>query len=386
MDRTVGHQLRGRPGRHLPADAASHDGAHAARRSRLLLTDRSAREGVLREPPHSDDGYAGCLRVARPLSVLHVLGGDADPDVHDHRHLGRQAPDLLGGEVLPVHGRRLAAHAGGDRRARPPAPAAVRRGLLRLRRPPSPLDSTATPAVALRRLRAGLRHQGAAVPAAHVAAGRPRGSSDGRIRDPGGDPPEDGRLRVPALRDPPLSERRDEPRRDRGHPAARADRDRVRRVGGGRAARCQEADRVHFCRPPRIRDAGGFRPHAAEPGGSDPPDGEPRHLHGRPLLAHRHDLRTAAHSSHRRLRRHRQSDAFLRHGPDGRRAELDRPARDERVRGRVPDPGRDLPAIPGGRRARDDRRDLRRRLHASDAPAHHSESAHGRREPRAERP
>ena len=55
-------------------------------------------------------------------------------------------------------------------------------------------------AVAVRRVLPGLRHQGAAVPAAHLAAGRARRGADGRLGHPGRRAAEDGHLRHAALR------------------------------------------------------------------------------------------------------------------------------------------------------------------------------------------
>ena len=49
-------------------------------------------------------------------------------------------------------------------------------------------------------LRAGVRHQGADVPAAHLAARRPRRGADGRLGDPGRRAAEVRHLRLPALR------------------------------------------------------------------------------------------------------------------------------------------------------------------------------------------
>ena len=45
-------------------------------------------------------------------AVLRLLRGDADPDVHHHRRVGRAAPRLRGVQVLPLHAGRLAADAG----------------------------------------------------------------------------------------------------------------------------------------------------------------------------------------------------------------------------------------------------------------------------------
>jgi NADH-quinone oxidoreductase subunit M len=49
----------------------------------------------------------------RTHAVLRVLRSHADPDVPDHRHLGRAEQDLRGLQVLPVHPAGLAADAGG---------------------------------------------------------------------------------------------------------------------------------------------------------------------------------------------------------------------------------------------------------------------------------
>ena len=62
-------------------------------------------------------------------------------------------------------------------------------------------DAAAHAAAALlRRLRAGLRHQGAALPAAHLAARRARRGADRRLGDPGRRDAEVRHLRLPALR------------------------------------------------------------------------------------------------------------------------------------------------------------------------------------------
>jgi NADH-quinone oxidoreductase subunit M len=51
------------------------------------------------------------VRGARPLPVLRVLGGDADPDVLPDRDLGPRPPHLRRGQVLPLHVRRQRADA-----------------------------------------------------------------------------------------------------------------------------------------------------------------------------------------------------------------------------------------------------------------------------------
>ena len=54
-------------------------------------------------------------------------------------------------------------------------------------------------ALALRRLRAGVRHQGADLPAPHLAARRPRGGAHGGQRPPGRGDAQDRHLRLPPL-------------------------------------------------------------------------------------------------------------------------------------------------------------------------------------------
>ncbi len=105
-------------------------------------------------------------------------------------------------QVRPLHAGRLAADAGGDPLPlRPATTTATGTWTLRLRRSCSQLMLPRDGAAALlRRLRAGLLHQGAALPAAHLAARRARRGADGRLGDPGRRPAEVRHLRLPALR------------------------------------------------------------------------------------------------------------------------------------------------------------------------------------------
>ena len=63
------------------------------------------------------DGHARRLREPRPLPLLRVLGGHADPDVPHHRGLGRPRSHLRRHEVRALHDGGLAAHAGRHPRA-----------------------------------------------------------------------------------------------------------------------------------------------------------------------------------------------------------------------------------------------------------------------------
>ena len=106
----------------------------------------------------------------------------------------------------------------------------------------------------LRRLRAGLRHQGAAVPAAHLAARRARRGADRRLGDPGRRAAEVRHLRLPALRHAvvPAARRRGCAPLHR-HPGGH--RHRLRLAGGLRAGRRQEAGRLLVGGAPRLRGA-----------------------------------------------------------------------------------------------------------------------------------
>jgi hypothetical protein len=73
-------------------------------------------QGIHDRLPGAGDPDDRGVRGARSGAVLPVLRGRADPDVPDHRHLGRQGAHLRGVQVLPLHLPRLGADAGGDDR------------------------------------------------------------------------------------------------------------------------------------------------------------------------------------------------------------------------------------------------------------------------------
>ena len=76
--------------RHQPAADRAHDVPHAHRAGPGLL-ERHPAVGEELRLLHAlpRDGHARRLRLAEPLPVLSLLGGDADPDVLHHRDLGR---------------------------------------------------------------------------------------------------------------------------------------------------------------------------------------------------------------------------------------------------------------------------------------------------------
>ena len=53
--------------------------------------------------PGAGNAHAGRVHGAGPGAVLPVLRGRPDPDVPDHRHLGRRQPDLCELQVLPLY-------------------------------------------------------------------------------------------------------------------------------------------------------------------------------------------------------------------------------------------------------------------------------------------
>ena len=68
-------------------------------------------------------GCIGVFLVARPVPVLRVLRDRARADVLPHRRVGPRQPRLRGDQVLPVHDARLGVHARRHRRHGVPAPA-----------------------------------------------------------------------------------------------------------------------------------------------------------------------------------------------------------------------------------------------------------------------
>ena len=281
----------------------------------FLLPDRDRRLGSHRAPPqgiHGDSAAAGRRphrSVPQPRShpVLRVLRGPARPDVLPDRTVGRRAP--VGGcpQVLPVHGLRLGLPAGRNHLPVGAGQRSVRQPDLQLPRAARPRHLPDRPVLAVRGLRDRLRHQGAAVPVPHLAARRPHRGADGRLGDPGRRAPEDGDLRLPPVQPEPVPG---------GHGAAGrlpggagGGRHHLRRRRRHRPARPQAAGRLLVGQPPRLRRARHLRPHLTGPVGRRHPDGQPRPHHRCVVPAGRHDLRTAPHPGHLRLRRHPESDA-----------------------------------------------------------------------------
>ncbi len=170
-------------------------------------------------------------------------------------------------EVLPLHDVRLTAHAGGHTLSLLQVPRADRRPLVRLRGPAARAADVRRAVLAVRRVRSCLRHQGPAVPVPHLAARCARGGTHARFRDSGRRSAETGRLRLSALPAAVLPAG-GHATADRGSDAAaRTAGHHVRRHGRGRAAGCQEADRVHIGGAHGLRGAGRVRGHDSQPAG-----------------------------------------------------------------------------------------------------------------------
>ncbi len=100
----------------------------------------------------------------------------------------------------------------------------------------------------------------------------------------------------------------------------------------------------------------------------------------------RHDLRAPPHTPDRRLRRPLERGARLLGAVHGRRPVVARAAGAQRVRGRVPRPGRGVPDEPVARRGRHERHRLRGGLPALDVPAGDLRRGHPPGEPLPSRP
>ena len=161
-----------------------------------------AREGVHDLLPDPRGGHDRRLPGARHVPLLHLLGARADPDVPDHRHLGRREPDLRDDQVRPLHAGRLAADARRDpgQRLYLPGRHGHLGGRIRLRSAARLRLRPDAPVLRLRRLLPRLRDQGADVPVPHLAARRARRGADRRLGDPRRRAAQARRLRPAALR------------------------------------------------------------------------------------------------------------------------------------------------------------------------------------------
>ena len=76
--------------------------------------DEGPRQGIHDCLPGPGDLDGGHVLRARLRALLRLLRRRADPDVPDHRGVGRGTPGLRGVQVLPLYAARLGADAAGD--------------------------------------------------------------------------------------------------------------------------------------------------------------------------------------------------------------------------------------------------------------------------------
>ena len=145
---------------------------------------------------------------------------------------------------------------------------------------------------------------------------------------------------------------------DAAHTFAPADhraephRDHLRRDRRARPAGPEEARRLLLGQPHGLRDARHLRLQRAGDAGRDPPDGQPRPHHGRPVPARRRHLRADPRPDDREDGRRCRADARLRRDVRILRLRLGGPARPVGLRRRVPHPRRGVRVQPGGGRGR----------------------------------
>src|SRR6266550_519856 len=370
VDPELGDRLHGGRGRNLVVHGPAHHvpGPSVGARELRLHHDAGAR--VLRAPARPDDGDDRGIRGPRSFPVLRDVGGDAHSDVLHHRSVGRGAPHLRSHQVLPVHLLGLAAHAGGDPRTRIPRGPAHRCVLVRVRAPDGAHRRTRVRRIrAVRRVLPRVRDQGADVPVPHLAPRCPCRGPHGGVGAARGSAPQDGHLRLPAVRAAALPGGRGPSGGTAGHRGALADRHPVRRPRGDGPARLQETDRLLVGGAPRLRDARHLGVDAAERPGRAAGDDQPRHLDRRAVLPRRHAVRAAAFAADRGVRWDREGRADAGGGADDRLAFIDRPAGHQRVRRGVPGAARGVPDVPPGGHHRHRRRDRRGDVSAPGAAA-----------------
>ena len=382
LDRGVGRELLAGHRRDLRLHGHADHTDDADRHTGFLQLHQDAPEGVLRADAPAADGRDRRVPGHRYLPLLRLLRAHAGADVLHRRYLGRRAQDLRRRQVLPLHGGRVAADAGRD----PVHLLQFGRGVVQLRGVPQHRPHDAGAALALRGLRAGFRDQGTDLPVPHLAARRARGGAHSRVGHPGLAAAQDGHLRLPEVPAAALSRSGPAPHGGRGDALRGCSRDHLRGLGGGGAARRQEACGLYIRSTYGVRRDRHLRHDRERTAGRPDRHDQPRGLHRRALPSARDDVRAAPHPPHRRLRRHRTRGALLRHRLRDHRPRLDRSSGHQRLHRRVPGPARHLRDPPGHGGRRGDRGDLRGLLHAPHGTAHPLQQAGQGGEPRIPRP
>ena len=105
------HHLPDGRRRHLAAVRDPHHGLMPICILASWTSIETPRQGIHDRLPGARDADGRHVLRARPRAVLPVLRGRPDPDVPDHRRLGRPAARLCQLQVLPLHAARLGADA-----------------------------------------------------------------------------------------------------------------------------------------------------------------------------------------------------------------------------------------------------------------------------------
>ena len=297
LDPVMEHQLRDGGGRHQRAVHLPRHRAHRPLRRCLLDGGQNPGARILRRALGRGDGDGRSVRGLEHVPLFHVLGADRGSPVPPHRYLGRVTTRLRSRQVSDLHPVWKRADAGRDghpaQRDRHSRLQGPRRG------PRQPIDDNAD--LAVRGFPRRFRGEGTHVSGTHVAPRRPHRSADRGQRDPGRDPPEDGRLRVSA-------NLTSHPSRGRaGLPATTArnlrHRHRLRRLRDPGPEGRQAPHRVLERQPHGLRHAGDLHPRSERSRRRDSADDQPRHHYLGSFSVRRHDLRAHPHPTDRGLRR-----------------------------------------------------------------------------------
>ena len=244
-------------GRRRSCDLAGRadDRADAAVHPAVDHVDQDSAGGIHDRLPDPRDADDRRVLRARPRAVLRVLRRRPDPDVPDHRRVGRQEQAVRRVQVLPLHAARIAAAAGRaglhvDRRRHDGCGGSAGRAAARNRGAAIPAGSADLAVAGVLRV---VRGEAADVAGAHMVARCARRGADGWLGGAGGRAAEDGRLRLPAV----LAA--DVPGSVDAVPAAdvcaERDRDRLRVAGRVPADGHQEADGLFVGRAHGLRHA-----------------------------------------------------------------------------------------------------------------------------------
>src|SRR5579883_2443807 len=170
LDHAAAHQLSPGRGRDQPVSGHSDGVSYGDLRAGFVEEHSASRKGIFRDAADARGRRYRRIPVAGSVSLFRFLGSDADSHGLSHRHLGARAPGVCGREIRAVHDGRLDPDAGRHhlalRQDRYVRSAGDSRDAAR--RSHSAFAANGNAAVS--RVLPGVRHQGAALPDAHVEA------------------------------------------------------------------------------------------------------------------------------------------------------------------------------------------------------------------------